>query len=63
MNQDTGETRDLTDAEKALGRAQLMAHLQKTDEVPVSEDVKDMVDIGRVALNRAQRRLAARRRR
>ncbi len=63
MNQDTGETRDLTNAEKALGRAQLMAHLQKNDEVPVSEDVKDMVDIGRVALNRAQRRLAARRRR
>ena len=63
MNQDTGETRDLTDSERTLDRAQLMAHLQKTDEVPVSEDVKDMVDIGRVALNRAQRRLAARRRR
>ena len=63
MNQDTGETRDLTPAERALDRAQLMAHFQKTDEVPVSEDVKDMVDIGRVAMNRAQRRLAARRRR
>lgn len=63
MNVDTGETRDLTDAEKALDRALLMAHLQKTDEVPVSEDVRDMVDVGRVALNRAQRRLAARRRR
>lgn len=63
MNQDTGETRDLTDAEKALGRAQLMAILQAKGEVPVSEDVRDMVDVGRVALNRAQRRLAARRRR
>jgi hypothetical protein len=62
MNQDDGETRDLTDAEKALGRAQLMAHLQKTNEVPISEDVKDMVDVGRVVLNRAQRRLTRRRR-
>lgn len=60
MNRDTGETRDLTDAEKAMNQAQLMQALQETNEVPVSEKVRDAVDIGIVALNRAQRRQEAR---
>lgn len=56
MNQDTGETRELTESEKQLEAAQLAAVLQQTNEVPVSEAVKDMVDVGRLAMNRVQRR-------
>ena len=60
MNQDTGETRPLTETERKMEAAQLAAALRESCEVPVSEAVKDMVDIGRVALNRAQRRVEAR---
>lgn len=52
MNPETGETRELTDAEKKMSLAELL----NIPIVPISDVVKQQLDAGIAVQNRAERR-------